>query len=267
MSRDASSSKPESTVGATGDRPPAQAKKTSGAHKEAAKKDGAKKEGGAAVTTLDEVKINAPSIPDLVMLSVICVATLIFWAAGRAACNYHVPGESLTPRAVSLEERTRSPKNVGVEFAQALGSGDFETASKLSVGAAADFVKQEKAACGACTARKQAAEQLLSVGAVLRVNSADSIVSVKTTGGPSGEVVRVFGIERVERDWRVSRICQSEREAELKEAPTTETAPPILLTPPDGDTSTDAQETSVSGPAPGDTAPSQTAAPSPSQAP
>jgi hypothetical protein len=213
MSRDASSSK-KGTGAAVGDGPPAPAKKR------------------VPVAALDEKKINAPSIPDLVMLSTICLATLIFWAAGRAACNYHVPGESLTPRAVSLEERTRSPKGVGVEFAQALGGGDFETAAKLSAGAAAEAVQKDKVACGPCTARKQAKEQLLSVGAVLRVNSIDSIVRVRTTGGSTGEVVRVLGIERIERDWRVTRIYNSEKEAELKDAPPTEAMPPLSLTPP-----------------------------------
>lgn len=252
MSRDASSTEKESPR-----------------KKEAAKKQVPHGAGERPVTVLDEKKINAPSIPDLVMLSTICVATLIFWAAGRAACNYHVPGESLTPRAVSLEERTRAPKNVGVEFAQALGGGDFATAAKLSAGAATDFVEKERAACGDCTARKKAKERLLSVGAVLQVNSIDSIVRVRTMGGPTGEVVRVLGIERVERDWRVTRIYASEKEAELKAAPPTEMAPPISLTPPEGDGSSPVESPNAQSPSAEDrgTAPSTRPAPTTSDQP
>lgn len=180
---------------------------------------------------LDEAKINAPSVPDLVMLSVICAATLIMWAAGRAACNYHVPGESLTPRKVSLEERTRLPKNVGIEFAQAVSSGDFTTASELAVGSASEFIKKEKAACGACEDRKKLSKKLLSVGTVLQANSVDSIVSVRTVGGAGGDNVRVLGIERSERKWRVSRVYATQEEATLKESPEGEDAPPGLRRP------------------------------------
>lgn len=170
-------------------------------------------------TELDEEKINAPTRQELIMLGVICVATLILWAAGRAACNYQVAGEGLTPRKVSLEERTLTPKDVGMEFGQALGGGDFATAAQLARGEAAALVQKEKSQCGECTARKVVASKLLSMGTVLKANVSDTIVSVKTIGGSSGEKVRVLGIERDGRKWFVTRVYASAAEAQLKEPP------------------------------------------------
>ncbi len=197
-----------------------------GASQKSAKKDGP----GSASEPLDEKKINAPSRQDLVMLGVICVATLIFWAAGRAACNYQVPGESLTPRRVSLEERTRTPKHVGIEFAQTLSGGDFDIARQLARGEALAFVKKDEQSCGACTERKNASGELLSVGTVLKSNSVDSIVSVRTTGSGT-ETVRVLGIEREGRKWFVTRIYDSAASAELKPDPTQSQPPPSLERP------------------------------------
>lgn len=168
---------------------------------------------------LDEAKINAPTRQELIMLGVICVATLILWAAGRAACNYQVAGESLTPRKVSLEERTLTPKDVGIEFGQALGGGDFATAAQLARGEAAALVQKEKSQCGECAGRKAVARKLLSVGTVLKANVSDTIVSVKTIGGGSGETVRVLGIERDGRKWFVTRSYASAADAQLKEPP------------------------------------------------
>lgn len=205
---------------------PKDTKKGKGASESAREKDGST----SVAAPLDEEKINAPSRQDLVMLGVICVSTLILWAAGRAACNYQVPGESLTPRRVSLEERTRTPKDVGIEFAQAIGGGDFETAAKLSRGEAAAFVKTDEASCGVCTQRKNVAEKLLSVGTVLKSNSIDSIVSVRTIGGGS-ETVRVLGIEREGRKWFVTRRYDSAADAKLKEDPSSDQAPAGLRRP------------------------------------
>lgn len=168
---------------------------------------------------LDEDKINAPSRQTLIVLAVLSFSTLVFWAAGRAACNYSVPGESLTPRKVSLEERTRTPKHVGLEFAQALSGGDFETAKKLAVGEALEAVAKQKAACGSCADLKAQRESLKSVATVLQANSVDALVQVKTYGGTKAEQVRFFGVQREERKWRVARILDSKEGYELKAPP------------------------------------------------
>jgi hypothetical protein len=168
---------------------------------------------------LNEDEIDAPSKQTLIMLAAISLTTLLLWAAGRAACNYQVPGESLTPRPVSLEERTRTAKDVGFEFAQCISSGRFEDALSLATGDAVDFVKKEQTACGACLDRKSAEKTIFSTATVLKANSVDSLVKVRTVGAPGGEVTRFFGIEREGRKWRVSRILEDAEGVTLKEGP------------------------------------------------
>ncbi len=164
---------------------------------------------GPAVEPLDEEKIDAPSRQTLIMLGVICASTLILWGAGRAACNYRVPGESLTPRKVSLEDRTRTPKDVGLELAQAVSGGDFKIAEELASGEALAQIKKDAAACGECESRKKVRPSLMSVSTVLQANSVDALVKVRTLGGSEGEKERFMGIEREERKWRVTRFFES----------------------------------------------------------
>lgn len=180
---------------------------------------------------LTEAEINAPSRQTIFMLSVICATTLVCWAAGRAACNYNVPGESLTPRKTTVEDRTQSSKGVGIELAQSLSTGNFEVAQRLVDGEALEYVKKEQSACGDCSARRATSGEIVSVGKVLEANSVDAIVEVKTIGAPGGEVTRVFGIERDKRDYKVTRVYPSADEAELKEAPEPNLAPPSIRRP------------------------------------
>jgi len=190
------------------------------------------------VGEVDEELIDAPTKQTLIMLGVLTVATLIMWAAGRAACNYHVPGDGLTPRQVTLEERTRNPKGVAVEFAQALSGADFEGARRLIQPAAGALVQAEED-CGECAAEKAARAKLLSVAEVLRAARDDSIVAVTTTGGPGGPVERVLRIQRKMQDkvpWRVvgslpGRTNLPELEGELGPAPE---GPPMRIQMPPG---------------------------------
>lgn len=157
------------------------------------------------VGEVDENLIDMPTKQSLYMLGVITVATLIMWAAGRAACNYHVPGDGLTPREVSFEERTRNPKGVAIEFAQALSGADFESARRLVLPAAESLVKAEED-CGECSAEKAAQKSILSVADVLRATREDSIVAVRTVGAPGGPVERVLRIQRnveAKQPWRI----------------------------------------------------------------
>lgn len=181
---------------------------------------------------LSEAQIDAPSRQTLFMLGVMSLATLVFWAAGRAACNYHVPGESLTPRETTVEERTRFPKHVGIEFMRAWGTGNFQVAAELSEGAARAWVAREKQDCADCSRK---AEELLLVGVVERANSVDSIVRVTTHAGEKSSE-QLLGIERVQRKWRVTRLYSEGAVAELKSAPgpaegRMRGAPPLLRRP------------------------------------
>lgn len=181
--------------------------------------------GRPQVVEWDEAELNAPSKSTLVMLGTLSVATLLMWGAGRAACNYHVPGESLTPRTVSLKDRTRGSKEAGFEFAHALSRGDFATARELAQGEGLAAVEKEQAACGACQDRVQASEHIHSVAALLKANTVDAIVEVRSVG-PGGEQRRVLGVERIEREWRVTRTYSSVAEAQLKDAPAAVDAAP-----------------------------------------
>lgn len=178
---------------------------------------------------LNEDEINAPSKQTLVMLAVISASTLVMWAAGRAACNYQVEGENLTPRPVSLEQRTRTAKDVGLEFAQAAASGEFSVALQLSTGEAADWAKKEQSACGTCEQQRKASKgRVFTSAAVLQANSVDAIVRTRTIGAPGGEVTHFLGVERDGRNWRVSRISTEVAGIELKAAPNSAESPTVM---------------------------------------
>lgn len=175
-------------------------------------------------SSLSEEEINAPSIQTLIMLGVISLSTLILWAAGRAACNYQVPGESLTPRKIPLEERTRSAKATAFEFSQLISCADFKVARTLAQDQALEYVAAEEKACAPCTAEVSACDRVRSVASVLKANSLDNIVEV-TTRSAKGSVTRTMGVERKERKWIVSRVYRDKNEATLKPAPEAEGAP------------------------------------------
>lgn len=188
---------------------------------------------------LTEAEIDAPNRNTLIMLGVISLSTVLLWAAGRAACNYHVPGESLTPRAVSLEERTRFPKDVGIEFAQALSGASFSEARSLAQGEGVRLVDEAKQRCGACTEQAKSREELSSTAIVHHANSIDSIVEVKTYKGKQLIATRFLGIERTDRKWRVTRDFPHLEAAALKPPPFSLVAPPGVGVPGD-ETPTDA---------------------------
>jgi len=176
---------------------------------------------------LTEAQIDAPNRNTLIMLGVISISTMLLWAAGRAACNYHVPGESLTPRAVSLEERTRFPKDVGIEFAQALSGANFSKARDLAFGEGMKLVDEAKQRCGACTEQAKASAHLSSTAIVQRANSVDSIVEIKTYKGKELVATLILGIERADRKWRVTRGFANLEQATLKPAPFSTVAPTV----------------------------------------
>ncbi len=169
----------------------------------------------------DERLIDSPSRPTLVILGAICLATLVMWGAGRAACNYHVPGESLTPRAVSLDERTQNPKDLALEFAQALAGGDFATARQLAHGSALETVEQAARACpGACASKAAVRPELATLADLLKYNPVDSYVKTKSLT-PRGVVSQhLLEVERIEQGYKVTRVLpEGAAMAELKQAP------------------------------------------------
>lgn len=192
------------------------------------------------------------------MLGVISLTTLILWAAGRAACNYHVPGESLTPRQISLEDKTRSPKDVGIEFAQALSGADFETAEKLAIDDGLKLIAEARVACGTCATQVAARPALMSRGIVQKANSRDAIVQVETFQNGQLTATRFFGIERKERNFRVSRGFSSLEQAELKQAELGQNplSPIVPGSPAAAETDPDAPH--LASPAPTTTGPSVT---------
>lgn len=158
----------------------------------------------------DEDVLGSPSRPTLVILGSICAATLIMWAAGRAACNYHVPGESLTPRAVSLEERIATAKGAAIEFAQALSGGDFERARLVAQGEALSAIERESASCpSGCSERKKDREALRSVAELWQSNSTEAYVKVRTGIPPAGETERALHLKRDGLTWKVAAVLDA----------------------------------------------------------
>jgi len=191
------------------------------------------------VGKVNEERVDAPSRRTVIMLGVICVSTIVMWAAGRAACNYHEPGESLTPRKVELEERTRTPKGTALEFAQALAGADFAVASGLASGEGSALVEAGKG-CGACAREQAARPTIYSVADVLSANRDEAYVAVTTVGGPAGRVERVLHLSRPEsapkRAWRVVGKVESRDKApqlvqQSIQVQMGESTPPMLRAP------------------------------------
>ncbi len=178
---------------------------------------------------LSEKRINAPEMQTVYMLGVVTVSTLLMWGAGRAACNYREAGEGLSPRKTSLEARTRTPKDAAIEAAQLWAVADFAQAAKLVSGEVAAALEKDKAACqgAACEARRKAAEDTLTVGELLRANPIDAFVKVRTLGGPEGEKVRVFEVERDGREWKVTRELQPKADLPPLKDPPASLLPPV----------------------------------------
>jgi hypothetical protein len=169
---------------------------------------------------LDEAAIDAPSRQSVGILSVMLALTLVMWAAGRMACNYHEPGESLTPRTVSLEERTATPKDVALAFSLALAGADFATAQQLVGPGGEALIESGRRSCGACSAETEARPRIFAVAEVLSGNRADSYIAVRTVGAPGGEKERVLRVARSPESsptWRV-----------LGEAPSRDSLPALV---------------------------------------
>jgi hypothetical protein len=154
----------------------------------------------------DEDKLDAPSRQTLWMLGVVCASTLVMWAMGRLACNYHVPGESLTPRALTFEDRSRTSKDAALEFAFAVESGDFKTASELVDGAAKTKLSELEKGCSDCAARKAKKDSILMVGTVLADNGSEAYVSTSLEGGARGAQKSLFHLKRGAKYFQVVEI-------------------------------------------------------------
>lgn len=200
----------------------------------------------ASPAAWSEDRLNAPSRQTVGMLTIVAATTLISWGAGRAACNYHEPGESLSPKEVSLEARTRNEKDVAFELAQRWAAADFATAKQLVAGELAASLEKDEKACrgGACDERRKASDDIHSVAEVLQRNAQDAFVRVRTVGAPGGEVTRIYEIERIDSRWKATR--QLSAEAPLP--PLKEPAPSALRPPKPGAPGTPTSPTAPSSP-------------------
>lgn len=176
---------------------------------------------------LDEDVLNAPSRQTVGMLTILAVTTLICWAAGRAACNYHEPGESLSPRQVPLETRTRTDKDVAMELALSWAGADFDVARQLVAGDLAQAVEEDAKACqgAACEARRAARDDIYAAPEVLRRSGRSAFVRVRTVGAPGGEVTRVFELERIDGKWKAVRQLRPDEPLPPVESPSEGSSP------------------------------------------
>ncbi len=209
--------------------------------------------------TWSEDQLNAPSRQTVGMLTVVAATTLIAWAAGRAACNYHEPGESLSPKEVSLEARTRDEKGVAFELAQRWATADFSIAKQLVAGELAKAVEADEQACqeGGCEGRRQAAEVTRSVAAVLRRSPTNAFVRVRTVGVPGDELDRIYELDRIDSSWKATReLAAGAPLPPLKEPP-----PPALRAPQESADQPPGPPATPARPAPARPAPPPRAAP------
>ncbi|MCH2109909.1 MAG: hypothetical protein MK135_11295 [Polyangiaceae bacterium] len=153
----------------------------------------------------DEVAVDAPQRQTLYLLAIISIATIIMWAAGRAACNYHVDGESLTPRKTTQAERTKTPKSVAMELALSVARGRFAAASELVKGDAQSWLAAQEKECVDAAARELAAKEIFATPTVLERGAEDAWVQILTTG-PFGETRSIYEVELSEKEWRVTHV-------------------------------------------------------------
>jgi hypothetical protein len=140
----------------------------------------------------------------------------------------------LSPREVALEARTRSPKDAALEFSHRWLTADFDIAAKLSTGDVAAAVAKDRSSCSgdACAARKNAALTALSVAEAVQGNPVESFIRVRTTGLPQGQVIKMYGVERVGQEWKVTReLDPAAPLPALKEPPTPTGVPGAELQP------------------------------------
>jgi hypothetical protein len=172
------------------------------------KNDGAqgRKRARAVVTPLpSEQQIDSPSRQTLGMLSVVAAATLVMWGVGRAKCNYREVGEGRKPRTVTLQERTRTPKDVAFEFQHAYATYDVDVAAKLATSAAKTLVAQRKSECGTVCGKKheELATKVSSASELLKRTASNALARVWSEGnGSSGKHLVV--LKREGRDWKAS---------------------------------------------------------------
>lgn len=185
-----------------------------------------------------EAELDAPSRQTLWMLGIMASATLAMWVMGRVACNYHVPGESLTPRALSAEERSKSAKDAAMEFARAIEAGDFATARLVATGAALSFVEEQEKACSDCAARQSAKQSIRMVGVVNEDSGKEGYVTVTVQGGARGQQKTLLHVVRGPKSFQVSEVLSPDTKVPKLERPTrveahkgTSAVPPLLRRP------------------------------------
>lgn len=157
-----------------------------------------------SLAPMSEAEIDSPSKQTLGMLGVVAAATLVMWGVGRAECNYNEVGEGMKPREVSLEERTRTPKDLAFAFQHSLASYDFATAKKLATGDAKKLVEQREQACktGCDEKKKRLASEVASVAELLKRTASHALTRVWSEGGEDPKK-HLAVLKREGRGWLV----------------------------------------------------------------
>lgn len=154
----------------------------------------------------NEVELDAPSRQTLWLLGIMAATTLVMWVLGRVACNYHVPGESLTPRALTVEERSKSAKDAAIEFARAIEAGDFASARLVATGAALASLDSFEKACADCPARTSSKQALRAVAVVEEEDGKEGYVRVVVRGGARGEQKSLLHVARGGKFFQVTEV-------------------------------------------------------------
>lgn len=159
-----------------------------------------------ARSTPSEAELDSPSRQTLWLLGIMAGATLVMWVLGRVACNYHVPGESLTPRSLTVEERSKSIKDAAIEFARSVESGDFAAARLVASGSAQSSLDALEKSCSDCQARAASKKALRVVGVVQRENGKEGYVTVTVQGGARGEQKSLLHVSRGAKSFQVDEV-------------------------------------------------------------
>ncbi len=112
----------------------------------------------------------------------------------------------MKPREVTLEERTRAPKEVAFEFQHALASYDLDTAAKLATGSAKKLVDDRKKACpgGNCAKKQESlAGKVNSISELLKRTPTHAVARTWSVGSDVGSDKHALVLKRVGKDWKV----------------------------------------------------------------
>lgn len=185
-----------------------------------------------------EEALDTPNAQTLWMLGVVSACTLVMWGFGRAACNLHPPRESRKPRTVSVQDLARDPKNAAIELQQRWAVHRYGNAMDLASGPVADELRKKAMECEARTEacqkeQAQLADQVKTIGDLLRRDMTTAIVRVKSYGPGSAEEKYLVTLESAGTIWKAkSREKDIGQPLPASPPPTPAEPAPIQVMPP-----------------------------------